>query len=158
MFTQMSNEKICEGLWHSSRRLKADGTPAACVDSTPPAPPFPYGTRALARQHCSILIVISDEVTSNVASEPDKPREAMKPCRVGHAYTLETMLAQQDETLEESLWVAIKTLEEQASLTERMIEQVAGHAASQSFGHNMPLISVIYTLTRSGVSPPFPCW
>jgi two-component system chemotaxis response regulator CheB len=44
-------------------------------------------------------------------------------CRVGHAYTAETMLAQQDETLEDALWVALKTLEESASLTHRMLQQ-----------------------------------
>ena len=32
MFTQMSSEKTCEGLRHSSRCLKADGTPAAFVE------------------------------------------------------------------------------------------------------------------------------
>jgi two-component system chemotaxis response regulator CheB len=51
-------------------------------------------------------------------------------CRVGHAFTPETMLAQQDETLEEALWVALKTLEESASLTQRMLKQ-----ANQR-GHN----------------------
>jgi two-component system chemotaxis response regulator CheB len=40
------------------------------------------------------------------------------------------MLAQQDETLEEALWVALKTLEESASLTQRMLKQ-----ANQR-GHN----------------------
>jgi two-component system chemotaxis response regulator CheB len=44
-------------------------------------------------------------------------------CRVGHALTLETMLAQQDEALEEALWTALKTLEERASLTQRMLQQ-----------------------------------
>jgi two-component system, chemotaxis family, protein-glutamate methylesterase/glutaminase len=44
-------------------------------------------------------------------------------CRVGHAFTSETMLAQQDETLEEALWATLKTLEESASLTQRMIQQ-----------------------------------
>jgi two-component system, chemotaxis family, protein-glutamate methylesterase/glutaminase len=56
-------------------------------------------------------------------------------CRVGHAYTLETMLAQQDETLEEVLWRALKTLEEQASLTQRMIEQAHQHGPEQLVPH-----------------------
>ncbi len=43
-------------------------------------------------------------------------------CRVGHAFTSETMLAQQDEALEEALWTALKTLEEHASLTQRMLK------------------------------------
>jgi two-component system chemotaxis response regulator CheB len=44
-------------------------------------------------------------------------------CRVGHAFTAETILAQQDEALEEALWTALKTLEERASLTQRMLQQ-----------------------------------
>jgi two-component system, chemotaxis family, protein-glutamate methylesterase/glutaminase len=44
-------------------------------------------------------------------------------CRVGHAFTSETMQAQQDEALEEALWTALKTLEESASLTQRMLQQ-----------------------------------
>lgn len=56
-------------------------------------------------------------------------------CRVGHAYTLETMLAQQDEMLEEVLWRALKTLEEQASLTQRMIEQAYRHGDEQLVPH-----------------------
>ena len=57
-------------------------------------------------------------------------------CRVGHAFTLETMLAQQEETLEEALWTALKTLEESASLTQRMIQQAyqRGHERS---GHSL---------------------
>jgi two-component system, chemotaxis family, protein-glutamate methylesterase/glutaminase len=51
-------------------------------------------------------------------------------CRVGHAYTIETMLAQQDEAIEEALWVALKTLEENASLTHRMLQHAhqRGHS------------------------------
>jgi two-component system chemotaxis response regulator CheB len=51
-------------------------------------------------------------------------------CRVGHAYTPETMLAQQDEELEDALWTALKTLEESASLTHRMLQhaQQRGHS------------------------------
>jgi two-component system chemotaxis response regulator CheB len=44
-------------------------------------------------------------------------------CRVGHAFTAETILAQQEEALEEALWTALKTLEESASLTQRMLQQ-----------------------------------
>jgi two-component system chemotaxis response regulator CheB len=51
-------------------------------------------------------------------------------CRVGHAYTPETMLAQQDEALEDALWTALKTLEESASLTQRMLQQ------AQQRGHS----------------------
>jgi two-component system, chemotaxis family, protein-glutamate methylesterase/glutaminase len=41
-------------------------------------------------------------------------------CRVGHAYSPESMLAEQSDTLEEALWSALKTLEESASLSRRL--------------------------------------
>jgi CheB methylesterase len=48
-------------------------------------------------------------------------------CRVGHAFSLETMQAEQSRAVEEALWTALKTLEESMSLSERM----ADHAHSQ---------------------------
>ncbi|MBV9691033.1 MAG: chemotaxis protein CheB [Ktedonobacteraceae bacterium] len=41
-------------------------------------------------------------------------------CRVGHAYSVDTVLAGQSEVVEEALWVALKTLEESISLSRRM--------------------------------------
>lgn len=43
-------------------------------------------------------------------------------CRVGHSYSLESMLAGQNETLEQALWVALETLEETGSLSRRMMK------------------------------------
>jgi two-component system chemotaxis response regulator CheB len=44
-------------------------------------------------------------------------------CRVGHAYTADTLLAEQTESLEAALWTALRALEEKASLTHRLIER-----------------------------------
>jgi two-component system, chemotaxis family, protein-glutamate methylesterase/glutaminase len=44
-------------------------------------------------------------------------------CRTGHAYSPESMLAGQSDTLEEALWVALKTLEESLSLSRRLGRQ-----------------------------------
>jgi two-component system chemotaxis response regulator CheB len=63
-------------------------------------------------------------------------------CRVGHAFTPETVLAQQEETLEEALWVALKTLEENASLTHRMLHQ------AQQRGHSWLARNLEDTLRR----------
>jgi two-component system chemotaxis response regulator CheB len=41
-------------------------------------------------------------------------------CRVGHAYSVDSILAGQTEAVEEALWTALKTLEESASLSRRM--------------------------------------
>lgn len=47
-------------------------------------------------------------------------------CRVGHAFSIESMLSGQSESVETALWMALKTLQENADLTRRM----AGHARS----------------------------
>jgi two-component system, chemotaxis family, protein-glutamate methylesterase/glutaminase len=44
-------------------------------------------------------------------------------CRVGHAFSLESMLIEQNEALDEALWIALKTLEEKAVLSRRIAEQ-----------------------------------
>ena len=44
-------------------------------------------------------------------------------CRVGHAFSTESMMAAQSESVEEALWAALKTLEESASLSRRLAQQ-----------------------------------
>jgi len=41
-------------------------------------------------------------------------------CRVGHAFSVESMIMGQSEVLEEALWIALKSLEESVSLSRRM--------------------------------------
>ncbi len=41
-------------------------------------------------------------------------------CRTGHAYSPETLFAKQTDTIEEALWAALRSLEENASLARRM--------------------------------------
>src|SRR5215469_619523 len=44
-------------------------------------------------------------------------------CRVGHAFSVDSMLAEQSDALEEALWAALKTLEESVSLSRHMAAQ-----------------------------------
>ena len=43
-------------------------------------------------------------------------------CRTGHAFSFESMMAEQAEALERALWVAVRTLDEKADLMRRMAE------------------------------------
>jgi two-component system, chemotaxis family, protein-glutamate methylesterase/glutaminase len=45
-------------------------------------------------------------------------------CRTGHAYSPESLLAKQSETLESALWAALRSLEENAALARRMEKRV----------------------------------
>jgi two-component system chemotaxis response regulator CheB len=44
-------------------------------------------------------------------------------CRVGHAFSIASLLEQQSEVIEDALWVALRTLEENVDLSQRMAEQ-----------------------------------
>src|SRR5262245_22144995 len=44
-------------------------------------------------------------------------------CRVGHAYTAESLVAQEDDAVENALWAALRALEENATLARRMGER-----------------------------------
>ncbi|MDY6900927.1 MAG: chemotaxis protein CheB [Cyanobacteriota bacterium] len=45
-------------------------------------------------------------------------------CRIGHAYSLENLLAKQSDALEDALWFALRALEEKASLSKRMAKRM----------------------------------
>jgi two-component system chemotaxis response regulator CheB len=53
-------------------------------------------------------------------------------CRIGHAYSEESLLDQHSRSLEVALWTALRALEERAALLRRMAHraQVAGHSHS----------------------------
>jgi two-component system chemotaxis response regulator CheB len=46
-------------------------------------------------------------------------------CRTGHAFSAESLLAQQSEAMEEAMWSALRALEEIAALRHRMAERAA---------------------------------
>ena len=46
-------------------------------------------------------------------------------CRIGHAWTADSLVAQQDVTVETALWTAVRTLQEKAELAERLAARAA---------------------------------
>jgi two-component system chemotaxis response regulator CheB len=52
-------------------------------------------------------------------------------CRVGHGYTLESMMAVHSESLESSLWAAVRALDERAALLERTAERMEKRRAGR---------------------------
>ncbi|MEH1944876.1 MAG: chemotaxis protein CheB [Nostoc sp.] len=48
-------------------------------------------------------------------------------CRTGHAYSAKTLLATQSDAIEEALWIALRALEEKASLSHRMASRMEAH-------------------------------
>ena len=57
-------------------------------------------------------------------------------CHIGHSYTIQSLMAEQIEALEEALWVALRSLEESEALARRMAERAHSrghHRAAEQF-------------------------
>lgn len=52
-------------------------------------------------------------------------------CRVGHGYTEESLVAAQDERLEDAMWTALRALEESAAMRRRMADRVASRGLAE---------------------------
>ncbi len=53
-------------------------------------------------------------------------------CRVGHAYSVETLLAHQGDAVESALWTAMMALKERAVLSRKMAERLRGRGGERS--------------------------
>jgi two-component system, chemotaxis family, protein-glutamate methylesterase/glutaminase len=53
-------------------------------------------------------------------------------CRVGHAYTLNTLVARQGETVERALWTAYRALEERSAMSRRVARRLADRGRVES--------------------------
>src|ERR1700757_1738275 len=47
-------------------------------------------------------------------------------CRVGHSYTADSLKSELDESAERALWAAMRSLEEKAAMTRRMMDSAKG--------------------------------
>jgi two-component system, chemotaxis family, protein-glutamate methylesterase/glutaminase len=76
-------------------------------DGAPAGPPSPYGC-----PDChGVLNTVPDE------------RLLRFRCRTGHAWTAESLVAQQDADVEEALWTALRVLEERGEMSRKLAEQ-----------------------------------
>jgi two-component system chemotaxis response regulator CheB len=55
-------------------------------------------------------------------------------CRIGHAWTADNLVAQQDLTVETALWTAVRTLQEKAELADRLGRRAHEEARPASAG------------------------
>jgi two-component system chemotaxis response regulator CheB len=65
-------------------------------------------------------------------------------CRVGHAWSAESLLAEQGEVLEAALWTALRALEEKSELSRRM--------ATSARGRGRPLVATRLDLSAEDAS------
>ncbi|MDQ2695270.1 MAG: chemotaxis protein CheB, partial [Pseudomonadota bacterium] len=55
-------------------------------------------------------------------------------CQIGHAFTAGSLLSSQDDAIEQSLWVALRTLEERHSMLEGLAREERRRGRSDSAG------------------------
>src|SRR5262249_57169502 len=53
-------------------------------------------------------------------------------CRVGHAYSADSLLAEQATEMEAAIWTAFRALKERAAMARRMAERARGHGHRQT--------------------------
>ena len=53
-------------------------------------------------------------------------------CRVGHAYTLNNLLARQGDSVERALWTAYRALEERSAMSRRVARRLAERGREES--------------------------
>jgi two-component system chemotaxis response regulator CheB len=53
-------------------------------------------------------------------------------CRTGHGYSVETLAAEQTESVESALWAALRALEERAAMARRMAGRLRGRGSKTS--------------------------
>lgn len=79
-------------------------------------------------------------------------------CRVGHSYSIESLVDGQNENVERLLWGAVKGLEEQAEYSNRMAESSPDKASGRQFKNRSTELrkqaNVIRNIVTNGTEQP----
>jgi len=86
-------------------------------------------------QQIGVQVPVSCPDCGGPVWEIDQPGPTRYRCHVGHAFSQRSMLQSQEETVEESLWVALRTLEERARMLDRLA-QSSGARVGTSYGQH----------------------
>lgn len=104
-------------------------------EAAPPPPPVPQALQLEVRMaqrpvidaHTVDALGDSSDVTcpdcGGVLHEIKDERGARFRCSTGHAYGRQTLLAEKDIAIEQSLWAALRVMEERSRMLERMVEK-----------------------------------
>ncbi len=116
-----SEPTVAEELWQRdlAELESALGRSPVLPDGSPTGGPSPY-----ACPDCHGVL--------NTVGEPTVLRFR---CRTGHAWSAESLLAQQDTDVEEALWTALRVLEERAEMSRRLADTATTHGREWSQEH-----------------------
>jgi two-component system chemotaxis response regulator CheB len=102
--------------------------PMSAPDDVPRAAPAPSAEIAQP----GAMVAFSCPDCGGTLWETDAGGTASYRCRVGHAYTLENLLARQGETVERALWTAYRALEERSAMSQRVARRLADRGREES--------------------------
>lgn len=102
--------------------------PMTPLDDLPDAAPAPAAEIAQPGE----MVAFSCPDCSGTLWETEAGGTASYRCRVGHAYTLNNLVARQGETVERVLWVAYRALEERSAMSRRVARRLAERGRGES--------------------------
>jgi two-component system, chemotaxis family, protein-glutamate methylesterase/glutaminase len=119
-------EKGSNGLEYEVRISMLDASALESDDESRPGNPSPFGC---------------PECGGVLWEQPDAGPPRFR-CRVGHAYSAESLLASQHDGFETALWTALRALEEKAALSRRL--------SRRAHERNMPEVAARFEEQKAG--------